>query len=63
MRTPPTNKIDRYENDGALAVTVLSSVVGLTEWVDYIPVVLVDQLDVTQWTYENTGFKPIVLTV
>ena len=56
--TPGAGMVNRCENDGALGVKTLSSVSGLVEWVDYIPIVLTT--DEGRWRYDEDGFIPIV---
>lgn len=53
------DKVNRFDDDGALAVRVLDSTSGLTPWVDYIPVVEVDRDAKGKWTYNDNGYIPI----
>lgn len=53
------DKINRFDDDGALAVRVLDNTTGLTPWVDYIPVVEVDRDPRGRWTYDDSGFLPV----
>lgn len=59
LSTDP-KKVDRYDDDGALSITALSSTSGLREWVDYIPVVEVSDPDSGKWRFDATGFLPVV---
>lgn len=52
--------IDTYNDGGAIPVQTLASGSGLTEWVDYIPVVLVEYAVAGRWTYNDTGYVPVV---
>lgn len=56
---PGTDKTNRYDQDGALPVTILGSVTGLREWVDYTPVVEVAS-STNQWRCEADGYIPII---
>jgi hypothetical protein len=56
-------KADRTDDDGALTVTVLGSASGLTEWVDYWPVVEVADPDTGKWRTDSVGFLPVVAIV
>lgn len=57
---PSSDSVNRYDQQGAVAVQILSSGTGLREWVDYIPVVEVADADSGRWRTDNTGFIPIV---
>lgn len=52
-------KANRYDFDGALAVKVLSSVVGKVPWVDYLPVTTVGGT-ATWRTDDSVGYIPMV---
>lgn len=54
---------DRFDDNGALTIKVLSDVTGLTEWVDYLPVVMVADANTGKWRYDDTGFIPVVPVV
>jgi hypothetical protein len=56
---PGADKTNRYDQDGALPVTILGSVTGLREWVDYTPVVEVGA-STNQWRAESDGYIPII---
>jgi len=55
---PNNQKVNRYEDDGALGVTTITSTVGMREWVEYIPVVVVS--DVKGWRYDDDGYIRVV---
>ena len=49
--------IGRYDADGGIPAIILSSTSGLTEGVDYIPVV---EEGAAPWRYDNDGYKRVV---
>lgn len=58
----PANLADigTWNADGGLAVQTLSSVSGLVEWVDYIPIVVTGTV---RGTSDDTGYVPVVETI
>lgn len=56
-------KADRFDDDGALSVQILSSNSGLVEWVDYYPVVEVADSNAGKWRVDPLGFIPVVAIV
>lgn len=56
-------KADRFDDDGALSVKILSSNSGKVEWVDYYPVVEVTDPNTGKWRTDDLGFIPVVAIV
>jgi len=50
---------NRYDNNGHIPVDTLASVSGLTAWIDYIPVNIVEGRS-GRWRTDADGFIPIV---
>lgn len=58
---PPTEEdVNRWTNQGAVAVEIISSGIGLAAWKDYIPAVEVGYQNSGRWKTDNIGFLPIV---
>lgn len=57
--TTTEDKVNRYDYDGALAVSTIDGT-GLVEWTDYVPVVVVEDDDTGKWTTNDAGFIPVV---
>lgn len=55
----PADGLNIYDDDAAIVVYTLSSVTGLTAWIDYIPVAVVSDVAHAQWHVNETGFIPV----
>lgn len=58
-QTPTVDKINRFDDLGALAVQTLSSPVGQI-WRDYIPVGIVSGAQYYRWRTDDLGYIPVV---
>ena len=54
----PTAKRNTYDTDGGIVAEVLSSIVGLQAWVDYIPVY--QKAGSVPWTTNANGYIPMI---
>lgn len=57
VKSVTSSKINRYDADGSIGVSVLSSLTGKTSWVDYIPVFSVSTSN--PWRTDTNGHIPV----
>lgn len=55
----PATELNTYADGAAIVVETLSDVTGLREWIDYIPVYVVDDVATRQWRVDPDGFIPV----
>ncbi len=56
--SPDTDKPNRYDNDGALYISAIPSIVGKQAGLDYIRI-YVDSAATKRWTVSSDGFIPV----
>jgi hypothetical protein len=59
---PTVHEINTYAAEGAITVDLLDDVTGLTEWIDYIPIVEVSDGESGKWRFDNDGWIPVIFT-
>ncbi len=59
-RTPDQDKVNRFNDTGALGVVTIGTPAGLVPWVDYVPVVVVSTDDSKVWRIDDDGFIPVM---
>jgi hypothetical protein len=57
VKSVTSSKINRYDADGSIGVSVLSSLTGKTSWIDYIPVFRV--ITSNPWRTDTDGHIPV----
>jgi hypothetical protein len=57
VKSVTSSKINRYDADGSIGVSVLSSLTGKTSWTDYIPVFRV--ITSNPWRTDTDGHIPV----
>lgn len=53
------NRVDSYDNEGAIRVSEVVSTAGLVQWVDYIPVAILARPLSGRWRFDSTGYIPV----
>lgn len=59
VRQVVPSELNTFNETGAVGVYSLASTDGLTEWVDYVPVVEVSDSS-NRWRCESDGWIPVV---
>lgn len=60
VETVDADKLNTYDDDGAIQVITLESTAGLVAGKDYIPVVSEASPGPRQWTYDDSGYIRVI---